>query len=90
MQKPHALVLLLPDVDRQVLEMAFLDGKTLVEIAEETGVPIETIGSRLCGALSVVRAGAADAAKVAEDTGLEVWDLDTHSEFAMPAPTRHC
>ena len=82
MQKPHALVLLLPNVDRQVLEMAFFDGKTPVEIAEETGFPVETIGSRLCGALSVVRARAADAAKVPEDTGLEVLDLDTHSEFA--------
>ena len=30
MQKPHALVLLLPDADRQVLEMAFFDGKTPV------------------------------------------------------------
>ena len=27
MQKPHSLVLLLPDADRQVLEMAFFDGK---------------------------------------------------------------
>jgi hypothetical protein len=35
MQKPHALVLLLPDADRQVLETVFFDGKTSVEIGEE-------------------------------------------------------
>jgi hypothetical protein len=52
MQKPHALVLLLPDADRQVLEMAFFDGKTSVEIAEETGFPVDTIGRRLRDALS--------------------------------------
>jgi RNA polymerase sigma factor (sigma-70 family) len=81
MKKPHALVLLLPDADRQILEMAFFDGKTPVEIAEETGLPADTIPSRLRRALSAVRSGAADAAKVVEDTGLEVFDLDTHTEF---------
>jgi RNA polymerase sigma factor (sigma-70 family) len=82
MQKPHALVLLLPDVDRQVLEMAFFDGKTPVEIADETGFPVDTIGNRFHGALSVLRAGAAETVDVAEDTGLEVVNLDTHPEFA--------
>jgi RNA polymerase sigma factor (sigma-70 family) len=82
MRKPHALVMLLPDADRQVLEMAFFDGKTPVEIAEETGFPMETIGSRLRRALSAVRNGAADPANVSEETGLEVFDLDTHTEFA--------
>jgi RNA polymerase sigma factor (sigma-70 family) len=81
MQKPHALVLLLPDADRQVLEMAFFDGKTPVEIADETGLPVDTIASRLGSALSVLRDGAAEAAGVPEDTGLEVLDLDTHTEF---------
>jgi RNA polymerase sigma factor (sigma-70 family) len=81
LQKPHALVLLLPDVDRQVLEMAFFDGKTRAEIAEETGLPVETIGRRLGDALSVLRKSAADAAQSSEDTGLEVLDLDTHTEF---------
>jgi RNA polymerase sigma factor (sigma-70 family) len=81
-QKPHALVLLLPDADRQVLDMAFFEGKTRDEIAEETGFPIDTIGSRLCGALSVLRAGPAESANGWEDTGLDVLDLDTHSEFA--------
>ena len=82
MQKPHAPLSLLPNVDRQLLEMAFFDAKTPVEIAEETGIPVDTIGRRLCGALSVLRTGAADAANVSEDTGPEVQDLDTHSEFA--------
>jgi RNA polymerase sigma factor (sigma-70 family) len=81
MQKPHALVLLLPDADRRVLEMAFFDGKTPAEIADETGFHADTIASSLCGALSVLRNGAANAERVAEDTGLEVLDLDTHPEF---------
>ena len=81
LHKPHALVLLLPDADRQILEMAFFDGKTPVEIAEETGFPVDTIANRLGGALSVLRTGTADAARVPEDTGLEVLDLDTHAEF---------
>lgn len=82
MQKPHALVLLLPDADRQVLEMAFFDGKTPGEIADETGFPVDTIVNSLGNALSVLRGGAAEAVSVAEDTGLEVLDLDTHTEFA--------
>jgi RNA polymerase sigma factor (sigma-70 family) len=82
MQKPHALVLLLPDADRQILEMAFFDGKTPFEIAEETGLPVDTIPSRLRRALCAVRNEAADAANFSEDTGLEVFDLDTHAEFA--------
>lgn len=81
MQKPHALVLLLPDADRQVLEMAFFDGKTPVEIAQEMGFPVGTIAGRVRGALSALRNGSADAASVPEDNGLEVLDLDTHPEF---------
>jgi RNA polymerase sigma factor (sigma-70 family) len=81
MQKPHALVLLLPDADRQVLEMAFFDGKTRAEIAEETGFPVDTIAGRLRRALSAVRNEAADAARFSKETGLEVFDLDTHPEF---------
>lgn len=80
--KPDASVLLLPEGDRQLLEMAFFDGKTPVEIAEETGLPVDTIASRLHRALSALRSTAADAAIVSEDTGLEVLDLDTHTEFA--------
>jgi RNA polymerase sigma factor (sigma-70 family) len=81
MQKPHALVLLLPDADRQVLEMAFFDGMTPVEIAKETGFPVDTIASRLGGALSALRNETDEAVNVSEDTGLEVLDLDTHTEF---------
>ena len=83
MQKPHALVLLLPGADRQLLEMAFFDGKTRAQIAEATGIPVDTIAGKLCGALAVLRTGAADTADVPDDTGLEVLDLDTHAEFAV-------
>ena len=81
LQKPHALVLLLPDADRQILEMAFFEGKTSVEIANETGFPIDTIGTRLRGVLSTLTNGIADVASVSEDTRLKVLDLDTHPEF---------
>jgi len=57
MQKPHALVLLLPDADRKMLDMAFFDHKTLAEIAEETGFPIDLVASRLHGAMSSLRSG---------------------------------
>jgi RNA polymerase sigma factor (sigma-70 family) len=75
------MVLLLPDADRQVLEMAFFDGKTPVEIAEETGFPVNTIASRACRALRALRDGSTDEAQFSEETGLEVFDLDTHPEF---------
>lgn len=82
--QPHSLVLLLPDADRRVLEMAFFDGKTTVEIADETGLPLETIPGRIRGALSALRSG--KASSDAEDTGLEVLDLDSHAEFAGRTP----
>jgi RNA polymerase sigma factor (sigma-70 family) len=78
MEKPHSLVLLLPDVDRQILEMAFFDGKTPTEIAEETGVEAAAIAGRIGNGLAALRNGSADAAG---DTGLEVLDLDTNAEF---------
>lgn len=81
LREPHALVLLLPDADRLLLEMAFFDGKTPVQIAEETGLPTNTIAGRICGALSTLKNEAAESANGAEDTGLEVLDLDTHKEF---------
>ena len=81
LQKPHGLVLLLPDVDRQILDMAFFDGKTMIEIAEETGFPVDSIANKLRGALSNLRTDAAGAGSVLEDTGLEVLDLDTNTEF---------
>lgn len=81
MQRPHSLVLLLPDVDRQILEMAFFDGKTPAEIAEETGLEAAAIPGRIGNALTALRNGNAKAEPVEEDTGLEVHDLDTHTEF---------
>jgi DNA-directed RNA polymerase specialized sigma24 family protein len=81
MQKPHALVLLLPDADRQLLEMAFFDGKTAVDIAEETGLPVDMIGRSVRRALSAQRSSATDSETGSEDTGLEVLDLDSHPEF---------
>ena len=80
MRKRHALVLLLPDAGRQLLEMAFFDGRTPVEIAEETGFPVDTIASRIHGALSAM-GNAAGPESPADDTGLEVLDLDSHPEF---------
>ena len=82
LRKPHSLVSLLPDADRQVLEMAFFEGKTSVEIAEEMGFPVDTVGRRLRDALSAQRNSAADTANVSEETGLEVLDLETHKEFS--------
>jgi DNA-directed RNA polymerase specialized sigma24 family protein len=71
----------LPDLDRHALEMAFFEGKTPDEIAPQTGLAVNTIASRIRRALSAPRNAAADAAKASEDTGLEVFDLDTHPEF---------
>lgn len=82
MNRPHALVLLLPDADRQMLEMAFFDGKSSAEIADETGLPVGAVASRLAGALVVLRKGAAEVPSASDDTGLEVLDLDTNPEFA--------
>lgn len=73
--------MLLPDADRHVLEMAFFEGKTSAQISDETGFPVDTISSRLVSALSVLRNRAVAAPDAAEDTGLEVLDLDTSSEF---------
>ena len=81
LRKPHALVLLLPDLDRHVLDMAFFDGKTKVEIAEETGLPLDSIARRVAGALTAVRNWVTDTECAQEDTGLEVLDLDTTAEF---------
>ena len=81
MQKPHSLVLLLPDVDRQILEMAFFDGKTPAEMAEETGLDAAAIPAMIGNALTALRNGDANTAQVEEDTGLDVLDLDTHREF---------
>jgi transcriptional regulator with GAF, ATPase, and Fis domain len=65
-----------------MLEMAFFDGKKPAEIGEQTGFAAKIVVSRLSSALSVLRKESAAAADIPQDTGLEVLDLDTHSEFA--------
>jgi DNA-directed RNA polymerase specialized sigma24 family protein len=53
--RPHASMALPEDEDREILEMMFFDGKTQIQVAEETGLSISTIGMRLGRALSVLR-----------------------------------
>lgn len=81
LQKPHPLVLLLPEADRRVLEIAFFNDVTPAQIAAETGFPVDTIATRLRGALSTLRNEAASAPTPSADSGLEVLDLDTHAGF---------
>jgi RNA polymerase sigma-70 factor (ECF subfamily) len=45
----------LPDPQRQVLEMAYLDGKTQVQIAEELQIPLGTVKTRTLAALRKLR-----------------------------------
>lgn len=79
--RPNSLVSLQPDLDRQVLEMAFFDGKSSDEIAEETGLRSDKIGAALHCALSATKNAPRTAPNVLEDDGLEVLDLDTNPEF---------
>ncbi|HSL12448.1 MAG TPA: sigma-70 family RNA polymerase sigma factor [Actinomycetota bacterium] len=46
----------LPPEQRQVLEMAYFDGKTQVEIAEALGIPLGTVKTRTFAALRKLRA----------------------------------
>jgi RNA polymerase sigma factor (sigma-70 family) len=80
LRRPHA-ILAQPEARRQLLEMAFFDGKTPEEIAGETGLPVDTVAERLVGALSALREEAAGRTVSQDDTGLEVLDLDTAPEF---------
>jgi len=57
----------LPDIQRHTLEVAFFEGLSYPEIAEQEGVPLGTIKSRAARALASLR-GALDAEKVAFDT----------------------
>jgi len=41
---------------RQIVELAYFGGLTMVEIAEELGIPIGTVKSRSSAALSRLRA----------------------------------
>ncbi|HZL26631.1 MAG TPA: sigma factor [Acidobacteriaceae bacterium] len=78
--KPHSLVLLLPDADRRILDMAFFDDKAPREIARETDLPLDTVTARLGNAMAALRSAACNA-EVSEDDGLEVLDLDSTPEF---------
>lgn len=55
--KARTLMSKLPPVQRQALEMAFFDGKTHAEIANETGCPLGTVKTRIRSALSSLRKG---------------------------------
>ena len=45
----------LPDLQRQVLEMAYFDGKTQVQIAEELAIPLGTVKTRTLAAMRKLR-----------------------------------
>ncbi len=45
----------LPDAQRQVLEMAYFDGKTQVQIAEELQIPLGTVKTRTLAAMRKLR-----------------------------------
>lgn len=57
MEKARILIPLLPPDQRSYLEMAFFDGKTHKEIAEETNCPLGTVKTRIRTALSSLRKG---------------------------------
>jgi RNA polymerase sigma-70 factor (ECF subfamily) len=46
----------LPDAQRQVLEMAYFESKTQVEIAAELGIPLGTVKTRTLAAMRKLRA----------------------------------
>jgi RNA polymerase sigma-70 factor (ECF subfamily) len=46
----------LPDAQRQVLEMAYFEGKTQVDIAAELGIPLGTVKTRTLAAMRKLRA----------------------------------
>ena len=45
----------LPAAQRQVLEMAYFDGKTQVQVAEELGIPLGTVKTRTLAAMWKLR-----------------------------------
>jgi len=51
----------LPPEQRQVLEMAYFDGKTQVQIAEELEIPLGTVKTRTFAAMRKLRAALEDA-----------------------------
>lgn len=54
-QELTAVLAALPDGQREVLLMRFVDGMTMVEIAEALGVPEGTVKSRLHNAVATLR-----------------------------------
>jgi RNA polymerase sigma factor (sigma-70 family) len=52
----------LPDPQRQVLEMAYFDGKTQVQIAEELAIPLGTVKTRTLAAMRKLRVALAETA----------------------------
>ena len=51
----RAALTTLPPAQQQVLEMAYLDGKTQARIAEELGIPIGTVKTRTLAAMRKLR-----------------------------------
>jgi RNA polymerase sigma-70 factor (ECF subfamily) len=45
----------LPQDQRQVLEMAYFQGKTQVQISEEVGIPLGTVKTRTLAAMRKLR-----------------------------------
>lgn len=52
----------LPEAQRQVLEMAYFDGKTQVQIAEELQIPLGTVKTRTLAAMRKLRVSLEDTA----------------------------
>ena len=51
-----AMMSILPEAQREVLLMRFVDGMTLAEIAEALAIPLGTVKSRLHNAIAALRA----------------------------------
>lgn len=53
----HAAVAELPDEERVPVELAYWEGRSESEIAEQLGLPLETVKARTCSALRRLAAG---------------------------------
>jgi RNA polymerase sigma-70 factor (ECF subfamily) len=54
-RKVQAALTVLPDTQRSLVELAFYQGLTHAEIAEQTGVPLGTVKTRLRTAIATLR-----------------------------------